>query len=441
MATSLNYPRVTTNKSSGPSSGYLGLVRIRSASRLAVIYLAVILVVPSSGALASPFDNRPEPSVDIEFIGKPFKAFKFSEVQRYGLPDGAITFLKDGDYARVWMPTGDGGNSIEVVTDDFRHFRATTTPAPWVLSPVPGTFESDYTGISKVVRLPTGRLAAIYQAEEHPCGPQVAGVSIALATSDDDGRTWDRRGQIITSPPISRIACDDMVFHGVWSFAATVEPTGEYLYTWFSEGSDEQWGDPFGGLRLARAPLSGGLLPGTWQKYYNGQWNQPGLGGFTSPTLVAPTPIISIDPTLSNEFAGLPSVTWNTAFNRYVAIFTTMTGFWYATSPDGIQWSNGKQLLKHKVLITTGREPNEAWVYYPTLIDPQASSDGYSATDGILYYAFTPTGTFHEMIGRRVRITEAPEVLPPTGIGVVWLLCATTLMMCFGAIAIHKTRL
>lgn len=416
-------------------------MRIRWLSGTVVVLLTLISVAPSSSAFGPSFDNRPKPSVNIDFIGKPFKAFKFRDVQRYGLPDGAITFLKEGDGARVWMPTGDGGNSIEVVTDDFRHFRATTTPAPWVLSPVPGTFESGYTGISKVVRLSTGRLAAIYQAEEHPCGPQVAGVSIALATSDDDGRTWDRRGQIITSPPISRIACDDMVFHGVWSFAATVEPTGEYLYAWFSEGGDEQWGDAFGGLRLARAPLSGGLLPGTWQKYYNGQWNQPGLGGFTSPTLLTPTPVFSVDPTLSNDFAGLPSVTWNTAFNRYVAIFTTMTGFWYATSPDGIEWSDGMQLLKHKVLVTTDREPNEAWVYYPTLIDPQASSDGYSATEGILYYAYTPTGTGHEMVGRRVRISEAPDFLPPTGIGVIWLLFATSLLICSGAIAIRKTHL
>ena len=407
-------------------------MRIRWLSGTVVVLLTLVSVAPSSGALGPSFDNRPKPSVNIEFIGKPFKAFKFRDVQRYGLPDGAITFLKEGDSARVWMPTGDGGNSIEVVTDDFRHFRATTTPAPWVLSPVPGTFESNYTGISKVVRLSSGRLAAIYQAEEHPCGGSVAGVSIALVTSDDDGLTWQRHGQIITSPPITLVTCDEMVFHGVWSFAATLDPTGEYMYVWFGEGSNEPWDDFFGGLRLARAPLSGGLLPGTWQKYYQGGWEQPGLGGLTTPTLLAPTPFISTDPSLSNEMAGIPSVTWNTVFDRYVAVFTTMTGFWYATSPDGIEWSDGEQLLKHKVLVTTGRQPNEAWVYYPTLIDPQASSDGFSSTEGFLYYAYTPTGMGHEMMGRRVRISEAPDVLPPTGSGVMWLLAAVITLICVG---------
>lgn len=403
--------------------------------------LGISTVIPSAGVLASPFDDRPEPSVEIQFVGKPYKAFKFNDVQRYGLPDGAVTFLKEGDHSRVWMPTGDGGNSIEVVTEDFRHFRATTTPAPWVLSPVSGSWESNYTGISKVIRLSSGRLAALYQAEEHPCGPQVAGVSIALVTSDDDGATWDRQGQVITSPPITRTSCDEMVFHGVWSFTATVEPSGQYLYVWFSEGASESWSDLYNGLRLARAPIAGGLLPGTWEKYYEGGWDQPGLGGLTSPTLLSPSPVFSEDSSLSNYDAFIPSVTWNTVFKRYVSVFTTNTGFWYATSPDGIVWSDGKQLLRHKVLVTTGREPDEAWVYYPTLIDPQAASDGYSATEGILYYAYTATGTGHEMYGRRVRISEVPDVLPPTGLHMTWRLVTTSLMMAFGAILIRKTQL
>jgi hypothetical protein len=416
-------------------------VRVGRGNGLVAALLAATSLVPAAGTLASPFDDRPEPSLTIEFVGKPFKAFEFNDVQRYGLPDGAITFLKGGGRTRVWMPTGDGGNSIEVVTDDFRHFRATTTPAPWVLSPIPGTFESDYTGISKVVRLPSGRLAAMYQAETHPCGPKSAGVSIALATSDDNGTTWDRQGQIITSPVITRTTCDEMVFHGVWSFAATVEPTGEYMYAWFSQGGDEEWDDYYGGLRIARAPLSGGLMPGTWTKYYNGAWDQPGLGGLTSPTLLTPTPVFSNDSSLSNDFAGIPSVTWNTAFNRYVAVFTTMTGFWYATSPDGINWSDGNQLLKHKVLVTVGREPDEAWIYYPTLINPEASSDGYSSTSGILYYTYTPTGFEHEMMGRRVRIREVPEELPPTGMNTEWFLVAITSLICFGVFAVRKTRI
>ena len=379
------------------------------------LFITVAILHSTNYVSAGPFDDRPQPSVTIELVGKPFKAFKFADVQRYGLPDGAITFIREGDSARFWMPTGDGGNSIEVVTNDFRHFRATTTPAPWELSPIPNTWESNYTGISKVVRLPSGRLAAMYQAEEHPCGSQAAGVSIALAISDDNGETWNRQGRILTSPPITKTTCDAMVFHGVWSFAATVEPTGEYMYAWFSEGSDEVWEDFYGGLRLARAPMSGELMPGTWQKYYQGKWEQPGLGGLTSPTLLTPMPVVAVDRTLSNEFAGIPSVTWNTAFNQYVAVFTTMTGFWYATSPDGIEWSDGRQLLKHKVLVTPDRAVDEAWLYYPTLIDPQASSDGYSASEGILYYAYTPTGMGHEMLGQRVRITDNQPTLPPTG--------------------------
>jgi hypothetical protein len=103
-----------------------------------------------------------------------------------------------------------------------------------------------------------------------------------MATSDDDGATWSRRGQILTSPAISKTSCEDMVFHGNYSFSATIEPTGQYVYLWFSQGSDESWDDGLGGLRIARAPLSDGLLPGTWEKWYHGDWTEPGLGGRAS---------------------------------------------------------------------------------------------------------------------------------------------------------------
>ena len=399
---------------------------------VSAIFVALVVAPLSDTAQARSQVGPPRPAVKIEFTSDAFKAAEFNDVQRYGLPDGAITFLREHDSIRVWMPTGDGGNSIELQTDDLHHFRSSVTPAPWVLSPIAGSWESNYTGISKVLRLPSGQLVALYQAEEHPCGGQVAGVSIAMATSDDDGVTWSRRGQILTSPAITKTSCDDMVFHGNYSFSATVEPTGQYVYLWFSQGSDESWDDGLGGLRIARAPLSSGLLPGTWEKWYQGNWTQPGLGGRASQTLATPTPQWSPDPEISNEFAAIPSVTWNTAFNIYIAVFTTMTGFWYATSPDGMRWSDGEQLLKHKVFISSNRSPDEAWVYYPTLIDPTALTDGYSSTTGLLFYAFTPTGFAHEMMGREVKISSVAPSLPATGAKPNFVLYISFVLMAMG---------
>src|SRR5262249_39396082 len=42
-------------------------------------------------------------------------------------------------------------------------------------------------------------------------------------------------------------------------------------------------GGSTGGLaHVARAPISGKMAPGTWQKWYDGAWSQPGVGGLES---------------------------------------------------------------------------------------------------------------------------------------------------------------
>ena len=83
---------------------------------------------------------------------------------------------------------------------------------------------------------------------------------------------------------------------------------------------------------LARAPIESDGEPGSWQKYAYGGFAEPGLGG-------SPTPIVGPPhPTGETVYAGLPSISWNVALQRYLMTFMTMHGVYVATSPDGIHW-------------------------------------------------------------------------------------------------------
>jgi hypothetical protein len=90
--------------------------------------------------------------------------------------------------------------------------------------------------------------------------------SMSLAVSTDYGLTWKNLGQIITGkdgPTLGRNSGegDCTVFNG----------QDGYYYQYCGRPHD-------GAVIVARAPVSN-PGPGQWKKYFQGQWDQPGLGG------------------------------------------------------------------------------------------------------------------------------------------------------------------
>lgn len=73
---------------------------------------------------------------------------------------------------------------------------------------------------------------------------------------------------------------------------------GDYLYLYFVASRDWQ-------VRVARSWVSDAGRPCTWFKYYQGAWNEPGLGGESSP----------IDPSGASTRSW---VTYNTFLKAYV---------------------------------------------------------------------------------------------------------------------------
>jgi hypothetical protein len=237
-------------------------------------------------------------------------------------------------------------------------------------------------------------LLMIYHAENHlfsgvdyPGTPFYAG--IGLARSTDGGLTWQRQGEIIsghdpqqpTQPPT-----------GAGALTPTVIIVGNYVYVIFRE-LDQQ--SKVSGYAIARALVSSDGAPGSWQKYDQGSFSTPGLGGtFTPLNLI-------LDPSVPDD-QRQPSVSLNRFLNAYVMAMVGNGGIYVVTSTDLINWSPGQVVLRASVpdsTVSTSAGPHN---WYPTFASPTESSDQFTGITGYLYYAkFLGDGTSHHYMYRQ----------------------------------------
>ncbi|MER5640618.1 RICIN domain-containing protein [Kitasatospora sp. NPDC002227] len=114
--------------------------------------------------------------------------------------------------------------------------------------------------------------------------------AIDYAVSTDQGRTWAIKGHAITSP-YSTTRGDTAAFpnqtydYGDGDQRLYVDTASGYFYVYYGSRIIPKGGvgGSNGGLaHVARAPISGKMATGTWQKWYDGAWTQPGVGGLES---------------------------------------------------------------------------------------------------------------------------------------------------------------
>lgn len=296
-----------------------------------------------------------------------------------------------------------------------------------VINPDPEQpFEQDYAAPGAV--LPDGSdLVMIYHTENHRCanatGQQVsiAGKSynsIALARSSDGGLTWKRQGRIITGPQPDLASICGTGFDSTKAFRGAGQPAvirshdGKWFYTYFTE-----WREPYvPGLLIARASVKDGPVPGAWKKYdaATEDFTAPGLAGVG-------TDVITNADSAYGGFAAMPSVSFNTYLNRYVAVFMGHVGFYYSTSADGIHWEASRLLWSAQGLTTSKSLPDGAsWYYYPSLITPDEASHETTGQSAWLYYAHgrklanpNPSNAgAHYMVRRKVQIGFVGQDFP-----------------------------
>jgi hypothetical protein len=189
--------------------------------------------------------------------------------------------------------------------------------------------------------------------------------NIGLMSSGDKGLSWDFEGWIIADEAVSyseEYRPDgiteggqklDNICLGSGDFSMFANEKDGYLYIYYSQlcYSFVEGVKPSrpSAVCVARAPMETNGMPGSWMKYYDGSFSQPGQMGKAD--------IV---------FTGLwPCVTYNTYLKKYIATGTNGT-IVAGLSDDLVHWTDIKN-------IATDRDDIKNPYY--TMIDPTGNAD------------------------------------------------------------------
>jgi hypothetical protein len=114
---------------------------------------------------------------------------------------------------------------------------------------------------------------------------------IHLASSTDKGLTWKYEGRLLTrdgpagavrtGPDFSWLFWDG----GDGDHVIYLDEKGGYIYLFTNHYTWPKTGSPAAAFlrhRVARCAIADKMAPGKWQKFYNGRWSEPGVGGKAS---------------------------------------------------------------------------------------------------------------------------------------------------------------
>ncbi len=325
---------------------------------------------------------------------------------QYGLkyfPDGGIAAFRGPSGLRVLLAGAISSYLLE--GPDMTSLRLVKQ----VLAPGPkGSFDNGYAGIYGAWRDPqTGEIRAIYHAEDQEGMKRLENgvngfyASVALAMSGDDGATFRKAGRIVTGHlPKNPEGRPDQ---GCGEPSLTAEHGNRFLYCYYTDHTRED-NRPVR-ICLARSPISGKGAPGTWVKYFEGDFTEPGIGGRES-TVMAAAP---------SGDALFPNVTWSNALGKYVMVFNILYyadlregqaaqgGIYAAFSADGIHWSSPQLLVPGLSIALLDKEV----LWHPAIVwDDQSQSGGW------LVYSYSPRWghggerTPHYMVGHRIAFSR-----------------------------------
>lgn len=263
--------------------------------------------------------------------------------------------LRDGRFNV--FPSGDSRYPFMIIYPGYANYRLLGTSRfledMKVVSPVEPIFGGEKAADTwdnggqwflSVHRLESGRLVGFTHAEYHGYPnlfnqPQKGWFSTAVAYSDDNGASWRSGGQIITSeqPPPPR---NKVEFGGIGNPGVVYDGANKRWLLYHSEYR----------LRVAMStdPLG---QQGSWRKYYNGAFSQPGLRGVSTPLKC-----------LDRVPGTVPAVHWNTYLNKWVMLYHGYQNksIFIAASDDGLNWDCPRLLVQNN-----GR----GWrAWYPTLV-------------------------------------------------------------------------
>jgi hypothetical protein len=298
-------------------------------------------------------------------------------------PDEHMPFLQqpDGTF-NLWASGGGTYGTYLFQTPDLYTLG---NPATVFLPAGPGTtaFDADYAGPGSIFPASNGTdLLMIYHGENHlysgidyPGTPFYAG--IGLARSSDGGVTWQREGEIISGHDPQQAT---QTSPGAGAGTPSAIESNGYIYVIFRE-IDLQSGVI--GFGIAQAPISSDGAPGSWQKYSQGSFSTPGLGGTFTPLNIV------LDPTVPSD-QRQPHVSYNAYLSEFMMLAVGNGGIYELVSQDLINWSQGQVVLPAPVPDAAAAMDGGPRNWYPTLVSPSESSDETTGQSGYVYYAVFP---------------------------------------------------
>ncbi|WP_329059878.1 RICIN domain-containing protein [Amycolatopsis sp. NBC_01480] len=109
--------------------------------------------------------------------------------------------------------------------------------------------------------------------------------AIDYAVSTDGGHTWAIKAHVITTPYSSKRGDtatfpQQTYYYGDGDQRLLVDTASGYFYLYYgSRVVDKNGGWKAFYEHVARAPIAGKMASGSWQKWYDGKWSEPGVGG------------------------------------------------------------------------------------------------------------------------------------------------------------------
>jgi uncharacterized protein (TIGR03437 family) len=297
-------------------------------------------------------------------------------------------------------------------------------------------FDLNYAATSSVIQdptLPAGNLIMLYEAENHcpggvPQGPFYA--TTGFMRSSDNGKTWPATVTGVLGGPnrFPILQTSDPQPTSPHSYLGDAIPTGfvdknangdYYLYVSYGYYSNQAAPPRIG---IARAKL--GSEPLNFQKWYNGAFSEPGIGGLDS------------DPIPAGACTGKPQyhpeVSYNDDLGLYLMLYwcgsppNGATVTWYystATSLDLQDWTAPQMILNSQFTAvspcTDGTAGTQFDGWYPSTTSPGAAA-GHTKLTGTVFFLggclpTTPSAVVpdRKFTSRTFTITTEAQV-PPT---------------------------
>jgi hypothetical protein len=269
-----------------------------------------------------------------------------------------------------------------------------------------GTFDNDYAGITSFYRFAPGSLLGFYHAErkETTNGRKWRYWSIGLASSSDDGKTFQKVGQILSPALPDPLPVKDNLGIG----DVCVIEKRNYLYAYYTDITCRPQ-SVAAGIGLARCKKTEATSLTSWRKCSDGRrrYEVIGLGGVGRAILAKPNYDISQPHVIHvKKWQLYLMVCCVCSHSDHERQTTTESGIYLFRSSDGTEWTEVRRLFEDFPIPIRGR----SYAAHPSLY---LAKIGGSIAEGWLLYCFseqwkqepTDPGKPHYMCYRPIRLT------------------------------------